>query len=782
MADSSIGSLPQAQTLDDDSLLVAEQQGQAVKVTGAQFKEFGKQAVISQVQGYVDQAEAAAERAVSAVSAVTDMTVEAATLQTGQSATVTKTEKNGKVNLSFGLPRGEQGEPGATGAQGPRGPQGPTGKGLTILGYYDTLDALKTAVPSPDVGDAYGVGTSAPYNIYVFDGVANEWKDNGQLSGGGGGGPLPDNVVTADGGAEMTFPLDLGGGPHTITFTDDAEPPLTAEDVQYSVTQNVKQAIDGLKASVSDGKTLIASAITDKGVATAQDATFAQMAENIGEISTGSDTSDATATSFDILAPKTAYTAVGKVEGTIPTLLGQTIIPGTADKTIANGQYLGGSQVIKGDPNLTSGNIKSGVSIFGVEGALESTFQATLTVTADTGAVVTATHSGGTEVSGLSTNGTVVLELPLEGTWSVTAVRGVAQYNTVTVQITSQYSAELTAEVHIEYYGAGSPLSIERYDLAAVSIGDYALFGGGRTVYYTSAANHSRASKKVDAYDEYLSKQTLDLNVARYGLAAAAAGDYAVFAGGAYYQYDSSEAKNVEVFTGSADVITKTLTKSSASALSSARSSLAAASIGDYALFAGGRGTSYYFKSTVDAYSGSLVRSSPTVLAIQSERLAAASNSEYAVFAGGAAASKNNQVTAYDGDLVRTVPTSLSVARFYLAAARAGNYVLVAGGSGGGTAVDAYDLFLTRTTAEALNSSKEEFAGTTLGEHALFGGYSKPLDVYDAYLVHTAPAQGLTNQKKALSAASVGNYALFAGGISLDNQSIYSDVDIYQYV
>lgn len=46
----------------------------------------------------------------------------------------------------------------------------------------------------------------------------------------------------------------------------------------------------------------------------------------------------------------------------------QTYTPGTADQTIAAGQYLSGAQTIKGDANLVSGNIKSGVSIFGVAG------------------------------------------------------------------------------------------------------------------------------------------------------------------------------------------------------------------------------------------------------------------------------------------------------------------------------------------------------------------------------------------------------------------------------
>lgn len=45
--------------------------------------------------------------------------------------------------------------------------------------------------------------------------------------------------------------------------------------------------------------------------------------------------------------------------------------PGTADQTIAAGQYLTGAQTIRGDANLVAGNIKSGVSIFGVAGSFE---------------------------------------------------------------------------------------------------------------------------------------------------------------------------------------------------------------------------------------------------------------------------------------------------------------------------------------------------------------------------------------------------------------------------
>lgn len=50
----------------------------------------------------------------------------------------------------------------------------------------------------------------------------------------------------------------------------------------------------------------------------------------------------------------------------------QTITPGTSDKTIASGRYLTGTQTIKGDANLKAANIAKGISIFGVEGSLES--------------------------------------------------------------------------------------------------------------------------------------------------------------------------------------------------------------------------------------------------------------------------------------------------------------------------------------------------------------------------------------------------------------------------
>lgn len=67
--------------------------------------------------------------------------------------------------------------------KGREGDPGPQGSSFTVLGYYESLEELERAVPSPAPGDVYGVGMSAPYDIYVYDGVSHKWKNNGALQG-----------------------------------------------------------------------------------------------------------------------------------------------------------------------------------------------------------------------------------------------------------------------------------------------------------------------------------------------------------------------------------------------------------------------------------------------------------------------------------------------------------------------------------------------------------------------------------------------------------------------
>lgn len=84
-------------------------------------------------------------------------------------------------------------------------------------------------------------------------------------------------------------------------------------------------------------------------------------------------------TSSQTAVAKNVYTTGVVTVGAIPstyvkpttTKSATTYTPTTSNQTIAAGTYCSGAQTIKGDSNLVAGNIKSGVSIFGVTGSYE---------------------------------------------------------------------------------------------------------------------------------------------------------------------------------------------------------------------------------------------------------------------------------------------------------------------------------------------------------------------------------------------------------------------------
>ena len=143
---------------------------------------------------------------------------------------------------------------------------------------------------------------------------------------------------------------------------------------------------------------------------------------------------------------------------------------------------------------------------------------------------------------------------------------------------------------------------------------------------------------------------------------------------------------------------------------------------------------------------GELVRSTPTVLSVARERLAGASVGDYALFAGGYNGSYMDAVDAYDVSLVRSTPTALSVMRSNLAGASVGNYALFAGGYGSSPTykdtVDAYDASLVRSTPTVLSVARRYLAGASVGDYALFAGsYGVGYSDVDAYTPQISAAR-----------------------------------------
>lgn len=136
------------------------------------------------------------------------------------------------------------------------------------------------------------------------------------------------------------------------------------------VSANIYQDENGYLVLAEDGHIISMEplSVTANGTYNAPEYTgYTPVVVNVPQL----DTSDATATSSDILSGKTAYVNGSKVTGNVASKTTQTYTPGTTDQTIASGQYLSGAQTIKGDADLVAGNIKENVNIFGVTGTLK---------------------------------------------------------------------------------------------------------------------------------------------------------------------------------------------------------------------------------------------------------------------------------------------------------------------------------------------------------------------------------------------------------------------------
>lgn len=129
----------------------------------------------------------------------------------------------------------------------------------------------------------------------------------------------------------------------------------------------------GINKVIYGGNTLI-DLTSDTLTADSQLLSGVKAHDRTGTVLTGSctydaDTSDATATAAEILSTKTAYVSGNKITGEMPNrgAISATISSLSA-YTVQNGYHDGSGTVSVDSTNISAGNIKSGVTILGIEG------------------------------------------------------------------------------------------------------------------------------------------------------------------------------------------------------------------------------------------------------------------------------------------------------------------------------------------------------------------------------------------------------------------------------
>ena len=120
---------------------------------------------------------------------------------------------------------------------------GRDGKSFEIKGYYASTAALEEGVPAPAPGDAYCVGSAAPYDVYIYDGVSGEWVNNGTIQGAKGD--------TGAAGTTFTPHVDVNGN---LSWTNDG-------GLDNPTTQNIRGDTGAKGETGAAGKSAYAAAV-----------------------------------------------------------------------------------------------------------------------------------------------------------------------------------------------------------------------------------------------------------------------------------------------------------------------------------------------------------------------------------------------------------------------------------------------------------------------------------------------------------------------------------------
>ena len=344
---------------------------------------------------------------------------------------------------------------------------------------------------------------------------------------------------------------------------------------------------------------------------------------------------------------------------------------------------------------------------------------------------------------------------------------------------------------------ADMALSSSREFLAAAAAGNKLLFGGGTALPGSWASSScSLTSDTIDIYDVAKNTwSTAHLSQPRQDLVATTVGTKVLFAGGYTDTASSSSSSSISCVKVESNVVdiydTATGTLSTAK-LSRARYRLAAATIGNKAIFAGGESDSGYV-ADVDIYDDATGVWSTASLSAPRSWLAASAVGTKALFAGGEVPLVGydqaiNVIDIFDASTNSWSTAKLSTARENLAATTVGTKVMFAGGRANkgedASVVDIYDSASGNWTTAQLSQARQFIAAASTGTKAVFlGGYAYPapgitfhgnsavIDIYDsatsAWSKATLP-QGWVG----MAAVSAGGKTFFAGGEVVNSKGV----------
>lgn len=315
--------------------------------------------------------------------------------------------------------------------------------------------------------------------------------------------------------------------------------------------------------------------------------------------------------------------------------------------------------------------------------------------------------------------------------------------------------------------------SISRGQVEAVTHGNKVYLGGGK---YGNFAD-PLYTKNVDVYDAVTDSWTIwSLSKNREVGGAAAAGDKIIFAGGT----GRSDISGPVYMYATADIFDVNSGIRTTGKLSKARTNIAAGAAGNKIVFAGG----WYWDITyntlasnsVDIYDVTTGLWSKTTLSAKRDNIAVAVAGDKIIFAGGQGTYGNsNAVDIYDAINDSWTTSTLPLPRYSMKSVVIGNNVYFAGGAYDPVEneIDLYNTITGNWTQFYMPVSLSGFSMSLLNGKIYFAGgyntsaatYSDLIQIYDPVAASWS-VEHLSVARSYPGALTCGNKAYFAGGYS----------------